>query len=252
MAATAMRWCPRCGLSYVEGIQRCSDCLGDLVDEAPEGRRPRVEVRYDLGDWNDEQRGQLDALMRSGAIGGRWDGPELVVSEDVEEQVDGLIDFLEAGPGRTLWAPAASRAGRPAGPLPRIGGTLVDLLALIVVPLPFVALVPRGSTAAEVMLQAVYFSYFFVPVAIWGRTLGKIAARTKVVRFGSEQPPGWSLALARALVVGIPLALPYALGSVGEALSLGLLFTIYAPLLWRRDRRGLHDLASGTQVVHAD
>lgn len=85
------------------------------------------------------------------------------------------------------------------------------------------------------------FLYQVVPIALWGQTLGKRVVGVRVVgRHGAR--PSWSQALRRTapVLVGV---VPY----------LGLLAVFaYLPVLWRQDRRGLHDFAAGTFVIVAE
>lgn len=83
--------------------------------------------------------------------------------------------------------------------------------------------------------------YETVMVAMLGRTVGKIALGTRVVRLVDGGRPGWSEAAMRALV-------PLALGAIP---TVGLLLTVmvYSLALWSPLRQGLHDKAAGTLVV---
>jgi uncharacterized RDD family membrane protein YckC len=88
------------------------------------------------------------------------------------------------------------------------------------------------------------FTYEFVMVAVWGRTVGKFALGTRVVRVDTGGPLLWWSAAIRALV---PLAAGVIPG-IGQFLSL----VIYAGAFWdRRRRQGWHDRAAGTIVVMA-
>lgn len=76
--------------------------------------------------------------------------------------------------------------------------------------------------------------------AIWGRTVGKLIARIRVVRQGSDKPPGWGRATVRWLLIpGVLIAgLPIAFSSG----PLGLLAIVMLVNGW-------HDRAARTTVV---
>jgi len=133
----------------------------------------------------------------------------------------------------------------------RVLAQLLDQL-LIVIPVVIVALVAGVRSADDladkqfvinlaVVLSA--FTYDFVMIGKWGRTVGKFALGTKVVRIDTGGPVLWSSSAIRAL---IPLAAGV-IPSVGSALSL----VVYATAFWHPRRQGFHDRAAGTIVISA-
>lgn len=76
-----------------------------------------------------------------------------------------------------------------------------------------------------------------VPVAVWGRSLGKALLGVRVVRAGGG-PPGVGRSLVRCTVLFGPLAVPVAGWAVG--LAIGAVAVL-----------GLHDRLAGTAVVAA-
>ena len=94
---------------------------------------------------------------------------------------------------------------------------------------------------AGVVLSA--FTYEFVMIGAWGRTVGKFALGTRVVRIDTGGPLLWWSSAIRALV---PLAAGVIPG-IGMFLSL----VVYAGAFWDRRRQGWHDKAAGTIVVLA-
>jgi hypothetical protein len=111
----ATRWCPECGAEYREGVDTCADCGVALVDTPPARDDEGGEVVvYELGDWSEEQRGELDQRLHGAGIPHQWEtaegadtdadldpvdpwalGTDLVVGEKDEETVDGLLDEIE-------------------------------------------------------------------------------------------------------------------------------------------------------------
>jgi uncharacterized RDD family membrane protein YckC len=85
------------------------------------------------------------------------------------------------------------------------------------------------------------FVYQTLMIGLLGRTVGKMAMGTRVVRLVDGGRPGWSDALMRAL-------LPLALGAIPRiGVFLGVM--VYSIALWNPLRQGLHDKAAGTLVV---
>jgi uncharacterized RDD family membrane protein YckC len=79
------------------------------------------------------------------------------------------------------------------------------------------------------------FSYFVVPLAASGRTLGSAILGLQVVRADGRDLDVWH-AVARVLALGLTVAL----------FGIGFLL-----ILVQRERRGLQDLLAGTAVVYA-
>jgi uncharacterized RDD family membrane protein YckC len=132
----------------------------------------------------------------------------------------------------------------------RVGGLLIDEL-VVLIPVLGVALTLGFSFsdkvsshdlfAFSVAVTCVAFCYETLMVALLGRTVGKIAVGTRVVRFVDGDRPGWSEAVMRSLV-------PLALGAIPQVgLFLGAL--VYSLAFWNPLRQGLHDRAAGTLVV---
>ncbi|HEX9530787.1 MAG TPA: hypothetical protein VF954_06595 [Acidimicrobiales bacterium] len=101
-------WCPRCGAEYVEGIVTCTDCGVPLVGTPPGSRTgdggvgeddtgpDREVVVYELDDWSDEERAELQVRLDAEGVTHSWDSAtELVVAEGDEPRVDALLDIVE-------------------------------------------------------------------------------------------------------------------------------------------------------------
>lgn len=132
----------------------------------------------------------------------------------------------------------------------RVGGLLLDQ-AIIVVPVVLGAVVagvrPGDSISDDALLginlalTAVSIGYHTVLIGLWGRTVGKLAAGTRVVRRVDGGRVGWASAAIRALV-------PVAFSAVPQ-LGVVLGIVVYAFALFGPLRQGLHDRAAGTLVV---
>jgi len=134
----------------------------------------------------------------------------------------------------------------------RIGGLLIDQIlvalpiACVVVALgfrPSDAVTSKSLLVFNIALTSVAFVYETLMIALAGRTVGKIALGTRVVRLVDGGRPGWSEAAMRALV-------PLSLGSIPRVgVFLGVF--VYSLAMWNPLRQGLHDKAAGTLVVRA-
>ena len=155
--------------------------------------------------------------------------------------------------------PAGEEVAQPAVPagltlapiVRRIGGLVIDQ---IIVALPVaVAVVALGFTPGQhltnrtlalfsIAITCVGLVYETVMIALLGRTVGKLALGTRVVRSVDGGRPDWYESGMRALV---PLSLS-AIPRVGVLLWA----FVYSLAFWNPLRQGLHDKAAGTLVVY--
>lgn len=132
----------------------------------------------------------------------------------------------------------------------RAGGVIVD--QLLVSGCVFLGFLIAGYAPDEALTdgRAVWFSvasvawglvYETLPVWRWGRTLGKLLFRTRVVRIEDGGGLGLVRAFQRSLVPTSLSAVP----GVGPLLGLGVyVWAFFDPL-----RQGVHDKAAGSLVV---
>jgi uncharacterized RDD family membrane protein YckC len=147
------------------------------------------------------------------------------------------------------WAREFEAQGRPAGMVSRLVAFLIDAFIVQVL---YAASVNVFSLAYEILVGRTWtvddhriisgiayllfiFLYFAVPTAIGGRTLGKALLGVQVRR-SDGSAVNWRHAALRT--IAFPLSLVF--------FCAGLLMGVF-----RRDRRTLHDLIGGTQVVYA-
>ena len=99
------------------------------------------------------------------------------------------------------------------------------------------------------------------PMAVTGRPLGALAARTVVIRSVDHGVPGWLTSIVRWLVAHLPILVVGAVVAIGVpdaaatwlgVLQLFVLAVIYGAMLFSPDVQGLHDRAAGTIVVLRD
>jgi uncharacterized RDD family membrane protein YckC len=148
-------------------------------------------------------------------------------------------------------APRAVPAGLTLAPIGRrIGGLLTDQVlvalpvALVVVGMgykPSDTISSDSLLAFNIAVTAVALVYETVMIALLGRTVGKMALGTRVVRLTDGARPDWYEAGIRALV-------PLSLGAIPK-IGVFLAVFVYSMALWNPLRQGLHDKAAGTVVV---
>ena len=131
----------------------------------------------------------------------------------------------------------------------RVVGQLIDQL-VVFVPIVIVSLalgvrsvddVKHQAVGLNVSIVAIVFTYEWLMIGAWGRTVGKFALGTRAVRVDTAGPVLWSSSAIRALV---PLAaglIPY----IGAFLSA----IVYVSAFFNRRLQGWHDRAAGTIVV---
>jgi uncharacterized RDD family membrane protein YckC len=114
-----------------------------------------------------------------------------------------------------------------------LAATIPATLALAYVRIPEGARPPSDVLGA--LQLAACFAYIWAANAS-GVSVGKFLCRIRVIRVGTDARPGLVRGLARAVATALSLA----------CLGLGYLWS-----LWDRDRRGWHDILTGTRVVRA-
>jgi uncharacterized RDD family membrane protein YckC len=122
-----------------------------------------------------------------------------------------------------------------------VGASLVDGLLIGVVSavvLTAAGVSPVARTFIEVLVQVAYQT--FMLGGNGGRTVGNLAASTRVVDAGTGAPPGYDKAVIRVLVGAV---LPFTI--------IGGILDVLWPL-WDPQNQTLHDKAAGTVVLRTD
>ena len=132
----------------------------------------------------------------------------------------------------------------------RVVGQVVDQLTVLL-PLAIGAVAwglrPDDSLSDDALLVMsliaviAVFTYETITVGLFGRSLGKVAAGTRIVGLPDGRAPGWFASAQRA-------ALPAACGAVPQIGPL-LVAVLYLAAVYSPLRQGLHDRAAGTIVV---
>ncbi|WP_256986928.1 RDD family protein [Streptomyces sp. BR123] len=165
-----------------------------------------------------------------------------------------MFDSISSGGdlGR-FQAASGTRPGSPAGLMPRCAATAIDLViavAVILVPLVGLDRMLTGAGVADGDARAIWrttaalwvaaFLLLYSPLSVsrWGATPGKRALRLEVVRFTTGERIGYGPAVARHLTNLVVTGIPALCVANVSSINLGT------------DRRGIHDRASGSAVIH--
>ena len=144
-----------------------------------------------------------------------------------------------------------------AGPGRRLLGAVVDGVVWTGVRAGLSYAGPFGDDAAlalDVTMIGLIAAYGIVSTALWGRTIGKLVAGTRVVGLESGATPGWSPAVLRWAVPSIVSLASLFQGDGGAAglamvISAVVTIAIYVGVLREPLRQGVHDKVAGTVVV---
>ncbi len=109
--------------------------------------------------------------------------------------------------------------------------------------------IPKGAKgaydtskiASKITIAIVFFIFELVPVALWGRTLGKSLLGLRVIDRKTGNRPGWSAAFLRWFIPVFSWFIPL-VDVAGPMIVWGFSLT-------NKRRLGLHDLVAGTAVV---
>lgn len=130
-------------------------------------------------------------------------------------------------------------AQNPAGFWIRFGALIIDSIIFIPV-LFFFKLLGLSTNAASNLSDLIQFLYnLILPVKWYGYTVGKKAVSIQIIRIDGE-PIGFGTTAKR-----------YLLGSLVYVITLGIgcLVSVFM-VAFRQDKRSIHDLIAGTQVVY--
>jgi uncharacterized RDD family membrane protein YckC len=115
-----------------------------------------------------------------------------------------------------------------------------------------------SRTTLVLVSVAVWLVLFMAPTALWGRTVGAWATRTRLVRYETLDAPGWASTIVRSVVPQVPaltgsclflLDLGRRTNAWIGAIAVVAGWAVYLSLLTNGDRRGWHDRLSRTVVV---
>ncbi len=148
-----------------------------------------------------------------------------------------------------------------AGILRRLIAGAVDGIVVTLAAAALVALLDGVTYRGAIAFVVVQFAFTVAPMAITGRPLGAVVARTVVVRVEDHAVAGWTASILRWLVAHLPAIVVSAVvafdvaDSVATALAIidiVAFIAIYGAILVGPLEQGLHDRFAGTLVVLRD
>jgi len=120
----------------------------------------------------------------------------------------------------------------------RLGALILDAL-IVALPLSVLSLLLGGGEEYFTDVLSMLY-YMLVPVLWGGCTIGKRICGIRIRRVDDHAPPDFVAMLFRVLVSGIIYGITFGIAIIVSAFMVG----------FREDRRALHDLIAGTEVVH--
>jgi len=224
----------------------------------PDGDRRPYAV--DISHLHPDQRQLLQTVLRAGDVPFGVSRGELLADESCADEIAKALAWVAApayvgepefdDPEYRGTLPPLVKPSRP--PLPdgrrpatrwrRLAGGLFDEL-LVGVP---TGLAARAGAEAWVLI-AVHMVYFVVPSTLFGWSIGKLVASTRVVVANSRRPPNLWRAVVRWVIPYSPVVVALTVGLPGDVTGL-LVALVYLPIML--DLRGWHDRAAATLVVN--
>ncbi|PEA53834.1 hypothetical protein CON64_16520 [Bacillus pseudomycoides] len=121
----------------------------------------------------------------------------------------------------------------------RFGANFIDGLVVIPFFIIFILLGMSIETSENIVgiFQTLY--YLIVPIVWAGFTVGKKTVNIRIVRMDGKKITIWTM-LKRNLLAGIVYGVTFGIAVIVSAFMIAL----------RKDKRSIHDLIAGTQVIH--
>ncbi len=141
---------------------------------------------------------------------------------------------------------SARASANPAGRIARLGAVILDGFIYLIPPVilavvtPLLVHGPGGGTVAAVFILIAILIVFLYQMALLikdGQTLGKKALRIRIVKMDTGENGGFVPNVLLRLIVN---------GLLGIIPLYGLVDILF---IFRGDRRCIHDMIAGTQVV---
>lgn len=128
----------------------------------------------------------------------------------------------------------------PAGFWIRLGAILLDGL-IIGLPLTILSVIITGNGVSDQYLSDILtFLYALLIPVFWnGYTVGKRICGIRIAKIADGEPPGLGTMLLRNVVAGVVYGVTFGIATIVSAIMVGV----------REDKRSLHDLIAGTEVI---
>jgi len=128
---------------------------------------------------------------------------------------------------------------KPAGFWIRLGASILDTL-IVMVPLSMVSYMMTGQMEGDLVTSLLSVLYYIIVPVLWvGYTIGKRIVGIRIAKVNGEKI-GFGTTIMRYVVAGIVYTITFGLAVIASGLM----------VLFRKDKRSIHDLMAGTQVIH--
>lgn len=122
----------------------------------------------------------------------------------------------------------------------RLGASLLDGI-IVGIPLAIIALILTGDGTSNLFTNTTSFLYSLLLPIFWnGQTIGKRICGIRIRRVDDHLGPGLGTMLLRNVVSGVVYGLTLGIGSIVSICM----------VIFREDKRSLHDCIAGTEVVY--
>lgn len=230
---------------------------------APDGES--LPCAIDISHLRSEQRQLLRTVLRAGDVPFGIVRDELIADGSFTNEVERALAWVVAPDQSTQHEfdaefddpeyrgtlPPLVKPSRPPLPDGRLPATRWRRLAAGLIDEVLVG-VPTGlaarAEAPTALIIAVHMMYFVVPTTMFGWSIGKLLARTRVVDSDNHRIPNPWRATVRWVIPYAPVIVALTVGLPGEIVGLAIAL-VYLPIML--DLRGWHDRATNTLVVEA-
>ncbi|GIO88515.1 hypothetical protein J25TS5_54470 [Paenibacillus faecis] len=122
----------------------------------------------------------------------------------------------------------------------RFGAAILDAI-IVGIPLAILSYIVTGDFDDNIITNLLSFLYTLLLPVVWGGyTIGKRICGIKIRKVSDLSPPGIGTMLLRNVVAGIIYAITFGIATIVSAFMVGL----------REDKRSIHDIIAGTEVVY--
>jgi len=214
----------------------------------------------DISHLRSEQRQLLSTVLRAGEVPFGIVRNELIAGASFADEIEQAMVWVlvpepvdGAGfddPEYRGTLPPVVKPSRPALPDGRRPATryrrlVAGLSDEVLVGVPTGLAANAGASTA--MVVATHFFYFVVPTTLFGWSIGKLLAHTRVVDAQGHGPPNAWRATVRWLIPYLPVIVALTIGLPGDLTAVAVAL-VYLPIVL--DLRGWHDRAANTLVVN--
>jgi uncharacterized RDD family membrane protein YckC len=260
----SFKYCHPCGFEYYAFVEVCTECGAELTTEPlPEPVADESGVhtmgQIDVDELTEDDRSMLTLILRGSDVPFELTDTTLIFPESRDQDVRTQLELVtkrdvSAATPHDPVPPAATvasvarglrvREGLIASRSRRLAGWYIDSIVI-----GLMARIVYWLGAEWWAAVVVGAAYVVAPTAVSGRTLGKAITRIHVVDERTDAPPSWLRSGSRWFATGWAWIVALLASSTLNVIAALVVIAMFAPILWDRRGRGLHDRIAGTVVV---